>query len=133
MLWFFAGLAVLFIAAWVVGRQRAFALTRASAPVHSLPSYHGAWAALSALLPAALVFIAGALVNLPYANAAGLVAGLAGAGWAYSRISPDFRARNMVEKIVMVFLIACSAIAIVTTIGIVASVLLESLLFFSEV
>jgi phosphate transport system permease protein len=43
------------------------------------------------------------------------------------------RARNIVEQVVKYFLIACSTIAIFTTIGIVLSVLYESILFFKAV
>lgn len=61
--------------------------------------------------------------------------GLAGLGGtiAWSRIRPDFRARNRVEKIILVVLIAASSIAIFTTIGIVLSVLFEAIRFFKEV
>ena len=61
--------------------------------------------------------------------------GLAGLGGtiALSRIRPDFRARNRVEKIIMVMLIAASSIAIFTTVGIVLSVLFEAIRFFQEV
>ena len=48
-------------------------------------------------------------------------------------ISPTLRARNIVEKIIKAFLILCSAVAIFTTIGIIASVLLESIRFFKIV
>lgn len=132
MLLFSAGMAILFVAAWFVGRSRAFALT-GGAPVHSLPSYHGAWMALAAFVPALLIFVAGEVAGLPFANFVGLAAGVAGAAYAHTRIAPDFRARNVVEKIVMAFLVVCSAIAILTTIGIVLSVLFEALRFFSEV
>ncbi|MGD1973965.1 MAG: phosphate ABC transporter permease subunit PstC [Desulfobacterales bacterium] len=50
-----------------------------------------------------------------------------------SRIQPSLRARNIVEKVVKIILIACSTIAIFTTIGIVLSVLYESILFFKAV
>ena len=43
------------------------------------------------------------------------------------------RARNAVEKAVTVFLIICSSIAIFTTLGIVLSVLFESIRFFQSV
>jgi phosphate transport system permease protein len=49
------------------------------------------------------------------------------------RISPSLRARNNVEGIITVLLIACSTIAIFTTIGIVLSVLYESIRFFRSV
>jgi len=47
-----------------------------------------------------------------------------------NRIRPDLRARNHVEKLIYYILIACSTLAIFTTIGIVLSVLYESIRFF---
>ncbi|MED5304841.1 MAG: phosphate ABC transporter permease subunit PstC [Pseudomonadota bacterium] len=52
---------------------------------------------------------------------------------AYRRINPAFRSRNAVERILMTVLAASSAIAILTTIGIVFSVIFESLRFFALV
>ena len=50
-----------------------------------------------------------------------------------SRIVPNLRARNQVERIVRCLLVACSMIAIFTTIGIVLSVLYEAIRFFQTV
>ena len=50
-----------------------------------------------------------------------------------TRIKPKQRARNAVEKIILGLLIACSTIAILTTVGIVLSVLFESIRFFRAV
>ena len=49
------------------------------------------------------------------------------------RIHPGFRARNHVEKVVLVFLILSSSIAIFTTVGIVLSVLFEAIRFFQAI
>jgi len=62
-----------------------------------------------------------------------LALGIVGAGIAWRQISPRLRARNRVEAIVTALLIICSTIAIFTTIGIVLSVLFESIRFFSVV
>ena len=62
-----------------------------------------------------------------------ITAGLLGAYFGYKRITQSARARVFVEKAMMVFLIACSCLAILTTIGIVLSVLFESLRFFGKV
>ena len=64
-----------------------------------------------------------------------MTAGVAvlGAAHAWRRITPDFRARNKVESLVMGLLITASSIAILTTIGIVMSVLFEAIRFFREV
>ncbi len=52
---------------------------------------------------------------------------------AWRAISPTLRARNRVEQVVNLFLIASSTIAIFTTLGIVLSVVFESILFFRKV
>jgi phosphate transport system permease protein len=65
-----------------------------------------------------------------------VVAGLGLAGltfwFAMKRLGPDFRARNTFERMVIWVLIACSAVAVLTTVGIVFSVLFESLRFFAR-
>ena len=67
------------------------------------------------------------------ALAAAIALALIGIGFAYSRIAPDARSRNRVERIVLGILFACSCLAILTTIGIVASLLFESLRFFAKI
>lgn len=49
------------------------------------------------------------------------------------RISPTLRARNVVEKAVIVTMMIFSTIAILTTLGVVFSVVYESILFFQKV
>jgi phosphate transport system permease protein len=60
--------------------------------------------------------------------------GLAGLAlrFALKRMTPDLRARNTFEKVVIWVLIACSAVAVITTIGILFSVLFETLRFFAR-
>jgi len=58
---------------------------------------------------------------------------LLGIAFAYTRIKPDARSRNRVERIVLGILFACSCLAILTTVGIVASLLFESLRFFAQI
>ena len=62
-----------------------------------------------------------------------LIVAVAGLGVAWRRVAPALRARNQVERIVRFFLIACSTVAIFTTIGIVLSVLFEAIRFFGHV
>jgi phosphate transport system permease protein len=63
------------------------------------------------------------------------IMGLAALGllFGYRMVRPDLRARNRVEGVVKAFLIGCSTIAIFTTVGIVLSVLFESIRFFRAV
>lgn len=58
---------------------------------------------------------------------------IVGVGLVWRWISPQLRARNRVESFVKIFLILSSTIAIFTTVGIVLSVLFESLRFFETV
>ena len=62
-----------------------------------------------------------------------ILAALAGAGFALRRVGLDFRARAGVERWVMALLVGASLIAILTTLGIVLSLLFESLRFFKLV
>jgi phosphate transport system permease protein len=189
------------VVAWVVARARAVRMrdTAPSGPggrsaMHSLPSFHGWYAALWTLLPACLFLavwsnvmpglITGAVLTDPAAQAlpaddfsrgavlsearaiasgkqaaafnpeaqalvepyraatahygmAGVLLALAlafaGGAYAFTRIRPDFRARTRVERLVMFSLLGASLIAIITTLGIVASLLWESIRFFSMV
>lgn len=59
--------------------------------------------------------------------------GIAGLIFARSTITPRLRARNQVEQVVGLLLLACSGVAILTTLGIVVSLLTEALRFFSFV
>jgi phosphate transport system permease protein len=159
--------------------------------LHSLPVYHGAYAALWAAIPALLLLAAwtpmqsrlvdSAVMASPegralpsfemqresilseareiahgqreqgfnaessslapriraeesrYALMGGVVAiivGLIGAVIALRRSAPQFRARTGVERWVMLMLFAASLIAILTTLGILLSLMFESLRFF---
>jgi phosphate transport system permease protein len=62
-----------------------------------------------------------------------LLMALAGAGYAVRSIRRQKRARNAVEKAVLGFMLLCSTIAVLTTVGIVASVLFEAIRFFDQV
>ncbi len=63
---------------------------------------------------------------------AALIAFAAGA-YSFSRVSPRFRARTRIEQAMMGLLLTASLIAVLTTLGIVLSLLFESLRFFSMV
>lgn len=60
-----------------------------------------------------------------------LLLSIAGLAYAVRATGPDFRARNRVEQVVLALLILASTIAILTTVGIVMSMLSESIRFFT--
>ncbi|MBM3507810.1 MAG: phosphate ABC transporter permease subunit PstC [Alphaproteobacteria bacterium] len=125
-----------------LGRARALAVAGGKGRVlHSLPSQHGALVALWAAVPAVIALLAWTLlvpegqraVN-PWLRVA-LVVATAGAGlWlALQRVRARQRARNHVEAVIRLLLLLASAVAILTTVGIVLSLLFESLRFFALV
>ncbi len=61
------------------------------------------------------------------------ISALAGGGYGWTRIRAGFRARTQVERVVMVALLGASLIAILTTLGIIASLVFEAGLFFRDV
>ncbi|MGB8623098.1 MAG: phosphate ABC transporter permease subunit PstC [Paracoccaceae bacterium] len=74
-------------------------------------------------------------LNAVYSNAMIFVmlgAALAGAGWSWMGTTAQYRARNVVERGVEALLMFASAIAILTTVGIVLSMLFETRNFFSQ-
>lgn len=54
------------------------------------------------------------------------------AGFVISRIGPSFRARHAFERVTLVVLGACATVAVLTTIGIVLSVVFETYRFFFD-
>ncbi|HEV7345958.1 MAG TPA: phosphate ABC transporter permease subunit PstC [Devosia sp.] len=79
---------------------------------------------------------AGALRSFQFITFLALVAALAGLAilallFARTRITPRLRARNEVEAVVNVVLVLCSAVAILTTLGIVLSLASEAIRFFT--
>lgn len=62
-----------------------------------------------------------------------LAAMIAAFALARRRLAPSFRARNQVETGLTVFMVACSVVAILTTAGIVLSLLYEASAFFRMV
>ncbi|MDR7103128.1 phosphate ABC transporter permease subunit PstC [Croceicoccus sp. BE223] len=62
-----------------------------------------------------------------------VLVGFAGGVFAFLRLRPDFTARTRVERTVMLILLLASLVAILTTFGIVASLLFETIRFFGMV
>ncbi len=128
------------IASFLLARRRALATVEGhSVRLRSLPGHYGFFAAAWTLIPVVAASVALFVIPTqsiefgPIGPALSLSLGLAGFGWAYRRIEPDFAARHSVERIVGVLLLASSGIAILTTVGIVASLLFEALRFFQLV
>ncbi len=128
------------VTAFLYGRGLATSraqLTADSAGAHSLPSYHGyfsAWTvALLAIGVIALwVTFSGALPKFMFPT---MMLGAIALGFIIINrlLTPTFRARNHVERFVGDALMICSGVAVLTTFGIVLSLVFESLRFFDQV
>ncbi len=146
----FIFLPLIVLAAHMAGRNRAVGMVASSGVVlHSRSAYHGYFVALIAGLPglAALVVVAcfapserpvisigGALPPVDLYAVFALVGAAASGGLiALHNVSRGFRARNAVERIVLAILMTSALVAVLTTIGIVFSLLFESLRFFKSV
>ena len=111
------------------GFQRATILSEAR-QIAAQPDYPASDPASTALAPA----YASAQSHFDWlATAVALLLAAAAGLFAYSRIRPDFSARSRIERIVMLLLLGASLIAILTTMGIVASLLFEASRFFGMV
>ncbi len=134
--WTLLIIAALTAIGFFVGQARAQGLRNAgAASLHSLPAYHGLLMASMALAAAGIATLAVALVagsDSMIMPAAALL-GTGAIAASHRLITRDFRARNRFEHFVKLVLIACSGVAVLTTIGIVFSVLFETLAFFGEV
>jgi phosphate transport system permease protein len=135
--WTLLIIAALTAIGFFVGQARAQSLRNTgTASLHSLPAYHGLLMASMALTAAAISTLAVALVAGTDSMVMPAAAALLGTGAiaaSHRLITRDSRARNRFEYFVMLVLIACSAVAVLTTVGIVFSVLFETLAFFREV
>jgi len=100
----------------------------------SLPKQYGLSAGLTVFLPAMLIALIGGFggfptAPLPYIVTAVAVFGLVVSIW---QSRPDFIARNRAERLITLVLIAASGVAILTTVGIVMSMLFETTNFFRD-
>lgn len=136
-LWTVLLIVLMAVIAYAAGRMRASGLAVAGGPrLHSLPAYHGLLVASGAMIGGLALAIVSALVfgaQSFVTPVAAVIGGAIAAVPLYSRAAADFRARNLFERVVLVALIACSAVAVLTTIGIVFSVLFETAIFFRSV
>ena len=100
----------------------------------ALPSQYGLFTALSVIVPT----LAALIVGLGFGGLSGalpfVLLSVAGLGFLVSlyKVSPAFRARTHAETWIKIILIAASVIAILTTVGIVFSMLFETRNFFSQ-
>ncbi|WP_449258817.1 phosphate ABC transporter permease subunit PstC [Chlorobium limicola] len=137
---FLAGLLPLSWIAYRIGRGKAAGFEKTAA-LHSRPEMHGWYVVATTALPSMLALLISLLLHaskIREVPSAVLIAALfvltAGGFYLGVRaLSPTLRARNRVETLAEWLLIAASFVSILTTVGIVLSIVFEAVHFFQLV
>jgi len=130
-----AFLALCGVLALILGHRRAVFVAGGDVrKLHSRPHFHALLALIVAVFAAGLGWLAHSVSGHPggVMGQIGFMAlpMVAGLGLLLRQIAPAFRARNAAERFVMALLIACSMVAVLTTAGIVLSLIFETWTFF---
>jgi phosphate transport system permease protein len=138
---FLSGAAAVGYSAYHLGRRWAVASQGMGEVLHSRPHQYGWYLVTWGVLPGLIVLLLGAVIQLfGWADLveygvliiAGMVA-LAGIAWARRSLRPALRARNALDRVVRGSLFVAGLVSILTTFGIILSVLFESIRFFNMV
>jgi len=140
-LWFLGGLLPLCVMAYWLGRGKAVGFAKVGQRLHSLPGFHGWFVVVGIALPAMVVGLLGSILHLFHLAdipasmllATALLLGGIGLAVALKKLDADFRARQAVEKVMRGLLFGAAIISILTTLGIVLSVIFESIQFFKVI
>ena len=130
------------ISAYYTGLRKSLTL-REDKLLHSTPIYHGAILAINSSLASILLVIVWVLFEknifpelLAFRNILFILSifiFFLTAFFTFKKIKNEFKARDKVEKIVELFLLVCSSLAILITVGIFLSVIFESNRFFESI
>ena len=133
---------LLAVSAYYTGIKKSLVL-REEKLLHSTPIYHGAILAVNSSLTSILFIIIWLFfeknIFLELSSSRYILFTISilififTAVITFKKIKHEFKARDKLEKIIELFLLACSTLAILVTIGIVLSVIFESNRFFSAI
>jgi len=140
----FGVILVLAVIGYLAARRKAISMVQGNLrQLQALPQAYGQTVFFTTFLPAMVIFLGWAFVVRIMGPSYALVSdgqfqafviftAAAGLMLSYSRTKPSQRARAISERWIMGLLMAASALAILTTIGIVVSMLSESANFFRQ-
>ena len=130
------------ISAYYTGLRKSLTL-RQDKLLHSTPIYYGAILAINSSLASVLLIIVWVLFEknifpelLAFRNILFILSifiFFLTAFFTFKKIKNEFKARDKVEKIIELFLLVCSSLAILITVGIFLSVIFESNRFFESI
>ncbi|MFO7875519.1 MAG: phosphate ABC transporter permease subunit PstC [Desulfovermiculus sp.] len=140
-LYLMGGLLPLAVIAYRLGRRKALAQHSSGVRLHSQPGFYGWFALIWLVLPALGACLFFAFLHViqvftapgPMLLAAGLACAAGGLIVGLRAIQPGLAARHRVEQVIKWLLFLASGISILTTLGIVFSMLFEAIKFFQLV
>ena len=142
-------LALALLGFWLGKRKVILAATS----LHSLPVHYASYVLLMTILPASLTLAIWSLAeawllhdqsltlsttnntlaqtDTALKSIVVIIVAVLSLFFAMQKVSPEFRARNVVEKFILAALMICAALAILTTVGIVVSMVFETAHFLN--
>ena len=135
---FFGGLIPLMFIGYVIGKHRATAIRSNGGKMHSQPEQYGWFVALYTGLPIISIGFVGAFLYLfgidaipPFLLVSGaLSAGALSLFFFLKQVAPATKARDGVENFIKGMLLFASLISVLTTFGILLSIVFEAMNFF---
>lgn len=124
--------------AFTLSRAKAARVRATGTAMHAQPDQYAWFAALVTAGPALLIsalgafalLLMGAEIPTLYLLTASLIIALIGLVMGLNQVRPDFHARRAIEKVIRWLLAAAAMISILTTLGILLSIVGEALRFF---
>jgi len=142
LLYLVIGVLPLCYMAFYIGRKKArTGELQSGERFHSRPGHYGwytvIWMALPSLAISFIFTVLGSskIFAVPFSMKVTTILLMSAGGlwFAVKSIDPNLRARNFIEKTIKLLLLIASLVSIITTVGIVISILFESMHFFSRV
>lgn len=135
---FFGGLFPLMFLGYILGRQKAIAMRSQGIKMHSQPDQYGWFSALYTGLPIIMIGVCGVFLYLFGFRAipasllvtASLGVGALSLALLVKSIKASTKARDLVEDLIKGMLIGASLVSVLTTFGILLSIIFEALQFF---
>ncbi|AHJ13827.1 phosphate transport system permease protein PstC [Sulfurospirillum multivorans DSM 12446] len=135
---FFGGLVPLMFLGYVLGRQKAITIRSQGIKMHSQPDQYGWFGALYTGLPIITIGVCGVFLYLFGVHAipptmllaAALGVGALTLGLLIKNIQGTTKARDLVEDLIKGMLFTASLVSVLTTFGILLSIIFEALHFF---
>ncbi|MBS9403932.1 phosphate ABC transporter permease subunit PstC [Halomonas sp. TRM85114] len=126
------------LVAFFLGRAKAARVRAEGTAMFAQPDQYAWFAVLATAGPALVVSAAGAFLMLllgaeiptPFLLAASLVVAAVGLMLGMMQVRPDFHARQAIERVIRWVLVGAAMISILTTFGILISIVFEAVRFF---